>query len=211
MDVNQVEPCDLNQPEIPSLQLKREQPKKKKRDSTTKGANLVRVQLFNKIPQLIRNNPIPFFIANLERVFDDWIFLLVSTSLPSDMPSSDPFVLAAFQLLDSAIDGGERIRGRLAHFQLLRVFESLKDIITEERRNGLIPGKNGVRHTVAALTIYETAQSGTVNRPDLSRRKQTAKFWSTLAGPSPFFLLFYSEVTETVAWVHIFFFCAVMG
>src|SRR6266699_2270615 len=97
---------DLNEPEIPTPRLQRAQPKEKKRLSTTERSNLIRMQLLNRIPRLIRRDPIPFFVANLEQVFDDWVFILVTTSLPTGISSSDPFVLTAFQLRDSAIDDG---------------------------------------------------------------------------------------------------------
>ncbi|KAH8742237.1 hypothetical protein F5883DRAFT_356082, partial [Diaporthe sp. PMI_573] len=131
-------------------------------------------------------------------VLDDWMTILVKTTLPSGIKSSDPVITTTFQLLDSTINQGNAIRSRLANIQLLCTFKSLEDKIASEKRNGQIQGQRGRRHASVAITIYQNAQQQTVSRRDLIERKRTARRWQTLAGPSPFFLIVYSEVAETV-------------
>ncbi len=139
-----------------------------------------------------------FFVAHLQNVLEDWITILVKTTLPSGITSSDPVVTSAFQLLDSTINGGDDMRSRFANIQLLCTFKSLEDMIASERRNGQIQGQRGRRNASVAITIYKNAQRRNVSGRDLIERKRTARRWQTLAGPSPFFLVIYSEAAEAI-------------
>ena len=155
-------------------------------------------RLLNNIPKLVRQNPMALFVAHLENVLEDWITILVKTRLPSGITSSDPFVTTAFQMLDSTMNENDAMRSRFANIQLLCTFKSLEDMIASERRNKQIQGRRGQGNPSVAITIYKNAQRQTVSRRDLIERKRTARHWQTLAGPSPFFLVIYSEVAETV-------------
>jgi len=161
-----------------------------------------RARQVDKIRQQVRHDPTSFFVANLERVFDEWVSILLTTTLPCGISSSDPCILTAFRLLDSTIDGSESMRSRFAHLQLLRVFESLENIIAEERKRGWVEGKRGEGDATVALAIYESAQLAIVKRRASLNRKRAAKFWRALAGPSPFFLLAYAGGTEYIMWVY---------
>lgn len=164
----------------------------------TKRAKRKLGRLTNNIPKLVRPNPIAFFVAHLENVLEDWVTILVRTRSPSSITSSDPFVATAFQLLDNTINESGTMRSRFAHIQLLCIFKSLEDMIASERRAGQIQRQRGRRNASVAITIYKNAQQRPVSGRDLIERKRTARRWQTLAGPSPFFLVIYSEVAETL-------------
>jgi len=85
----------------------------------------------------------------------------------------------------------------------MRLSDLLKGIIRSERENG-VPRKSGYRDVCVAMDIYESAQG---KRPDtqlrnaIRERRRTGRHLETLAGPSPLFLLVYSDVAETVVYV----------
>lgn len=166
---------------------------------TKKRTNAKLLRLLSNIPKLVRYDAISFLDANLEIVLDDWITFLAHTTLPSTIASSDPYVITVFRVLDGAIDGSESIRSRLAHTQLIRVFKSLEDIIARERKGRRIPGARGKGNATLAINIYESAQEQrSISRRRLVKRKQIARWWTTFAGPSPFFLIVYTEAAERV-------------
>ncbi|KAI0125338.1 hypothetical protein BJ170DRAFT_686205 [Xylariales sp. AK1849] len=139
-----------------------------------------------------------FFDANMENVLDDWITIPKKTNLPSNIASSDPYVTTIFQLLDDTINTTKGIRSRLARIQLMRVFQSLEGIIANERRVGRIRGERGKGNTTIANNIYKDAQRGSISENDVKRRKQIAAWCSTIAGPSPLFVVVYLETVATL-------------
>ncbi|KAL8329146.1 hypothetical protein RB597_004739 [Gaeumannomyces tritici] len=191
---------------VPACSVRSVQPINARKRAYTKKRTKNLLRLLTQPFRLVRPEAMTFFAANFESILEDWILILVKTSLPSSTPSSDPHVITAFQVLDNAIKGSDRIRSRLAHIQLLRVFKSLEDIIASERRirgkrtafERGNQGKRGERNVCVAHTLYKSAQPQAVSRRDLIRRKQAARCWRTLAGPLPFFLIIYSEVAESV-------------
>lgn len=96
--------------------------------------------------RLVRADALTFFAEHCETALVDWISILGKTSLPDGITSSDPRVVAAFEELDSIIDGREStpILQRLAYMQLLRVFETLKQIINSDHRDGKIELRSGL-------------------------------------------------------------------
>ncbi|KAH8768421.1 hypothetical protein F5883DRAFT_369539, partial [Diaporthe sp. PMI_573] len=148
--------------------------------------------------KIVRPNPMDFFVAHLQNVLEHWITIQVKTTLPSGITSSDPSVTCAFQLLDGTINEGDNMRSRFANIQLLCIFKSLEDIIASERRNAQLQGQRGRRNASVAITTHKNAQQRNVSERYLIERKRTARRWQTLAGPSPFFLVIYSEVAEAI-------------
>ncbi len=184
---------------IPTPRRQSAQPKK--REAALNAHHAKNIATAQEDASAVRYGAIPFFIANVEQVFDEWVSMLSKTSLPGDISSSDPFVLTTFHLLDSMMDGGESIRSRFAHLQLLRAFKTLEEILDRERQNQPITRKRGLRNSSVALAIYGRAHPTVKSRRDLSQRKQAAECWRTPEGPSPFFLVLYSESTDAIAWV----------
>ncbi|KAI0437560.1 hypothetical protein F4803DRAFT_146297 [Xylaria telfairii] len=170
-----------------------------KRLHTKKRTNARLLQLLKDIHKLVKRDAIEFLNANLENFLDNWITLRAQTTLPNTIASSDPYVIGVFQALDGAINGSERIRSRLASMQLTRVFKSLEDIIDRERRGRSIPGARGKGNATYAVNIYARAQEQpNISRRSLLKRKQIASWWTRFAGPSPFFLIVYTEAAERV-------------
>ncbi|KAJ4465565.1 hypothetical protein J3R30DRAFT_3315295 [Lentinula aciculospora] len=66
----------------------------------------------HKIPELSKSligwNLMNIFVDNCEKVVADWEFLLRKVTVPSDVTSSHPGVVAAFQMLDGIMSGGPR-------------------------------------------------------------------------------------------------------
>lgn len=158
------------------------------------------------VPRLIRHDLITFFSIHFERAIDSWVSILIRTTIPDNVASSDPYVTNAFKLLDNARTDRDFILSRLAYVLLAHVFESLKGIIASDRRNGQLPAReSGYRNASVAIDIYLSAQeqAGT-SRDKVKKRHRVARRWRTLAGPSPIFVIIYSEAAEGLAYVRLF-------
>ncbi len=171
------------------------------------GQNLQRqLYLRNKtleiVPSLVWHDVITFFANHFEKALDSWISILTKTTIPDNVTSSDPCILNSFQLLDQARTGGDKILSRLAYIQLAYVFESLQRIIASDRRNGQLPARRtGYRDASIATDIYIEAQGQAVtSRDEVKQRNRVARRWRTLAGPSPIFVIIYSEAAEKLAY-----------
>lgn len=155
--------------------------------------------------RLLGFDPINLFADNCEKTMADWISLLRETTPPEDIASSDHRFVSAFQILDRVISGtqGSYLLRRLAYVQYMRLSDSLKGIIRSERQLG-VPRKSGYRDVCVAIDIYESAQRKRPSaqlRNAIRERRRTGRHFETLAGPSPLFLLVYSDVAETVVYV----------
>ncbi|KAI0804238.1 hypothetical protein GGR55DRAFT_324178 [Xylaria sp. FL0064] len=154
--------------------------------------------------RLIGSDPIHFFAKNCKETISPWVAILRRTTPPADITSSDPRFVAAFRFLDTYLCSGGQgtsMLRRLAYFQHLRLSDSLEAIIKTERANG-VPRKSGYRDISIVMDIYERAQVSRIDtgalRRTLYERRRTSRGWTTLAGPSPLFLLVYSDVAETI-------------
>ncbi|KAI1358866.1 hypothetical protein F5Y08DRAFT_103386 [Xylaria arbuscula] len=154
--------------------------------------------------RLIDSDPIHFFAKNCEKTVLPWVEILRQTTPPADITSSDSRFVHAFRFLDTYLCSGGQgtsMLRRLAYFQHLRLSDSLEAIIKTERANG-VPRKSGCRDMSIVMDIYESAQGSRLDtgalRRTLYERRRTSRGWTTLAGPSPLFLLVYSDVAETI-------------
>ncbi|KAK4150024.1 hypothetical protein C8A00DRAFT_18380 [Chaetomidium leptoderma] len=155
------------------------------------------------VPNLVWHDAITVFANHFERAVDSWVSILVQTPIPDNIGSSDPCIINAFKFLDIARTGGDRILSRLAYIRLADVFESLKQIVASDRRNEQLPAqRSGYRNASVAIDIYIEAQeqAGT-SRDEVKQRNRVARRWRTLAGPSPIFIIIYSEAAEGLAYV----------
>ncbi|KAJ2906477.1 hypothetical protein MKZ38_001458 [Zalerion maritima] len=154
--------------------------------------------------RLLGQDPINCFAENCEKTIADWISLLGKTTLPNNIASSDPSIIAAFRAVDIVICGqqGTHLLRRLAHVQLMRLFISLERIIAHKRASGRLQGARGYRNTCVAMTIYMSARERRSNVKDLEyelkERKRCGRSWTDLARPSPLFVLVYSDLAEPI-------------
>lgn len=149
--------------------------------------------------RLIRKNAAAYFMKNYQATLSGWISLVVKTSLPIGVVSSDSQVITTFRVLDNAISK-PGVLSRLAYIQLIRTFRTLEERIAEDRQCGRIHREVGYRNASVAVDIYMSAQD---SRPDVNalrrellERKRTGRRWTELAGPSPLCLLLYSSESE---------------
>lgn len=112
------------------------------------------------------------FAQNCIKAFTDWISLLSKTTIPGDLVSSDPRIIAAFKAVDRIIRGQERmyLLRRLAYVQLIWIFTMLESIIRSERENGRALYKPYYRDATIAIDIYIRAQDDCLH-PDILRRE----------------------------------------
>jgi hypothetical protein len=155
--------------------------------------------------KLVRAEATDFFDKNHEALFVSWISLLRNTSFTGDMTCSDPNVASALRTIDRIITGQEGMQmllTRVAYIRLIHLFERLEKMAALDRRNGLIHREFGYRNASIAVDIYLGAQEGrgkaTYQRRELLERKRIGQRWLQLAGPSPLFLLIYSEEAEQI-------------
>ncbi|KAG8170306.1 hypothetical protein KVR01_001051 [Diaporthe batatas] len=158
-------------------------------------------QIHKVSSSLIRVDALAFFADNCEMALASWISILRKTALPDNITSSDPRVVTAFQELDSIIFGREstRMLKRLAYMQLLRVFESLEQIIDLDHRDGRVEFRSGYGASSLAIDIYASAQGRPTTKRKLGERTRYARRLRDLTVQPPFSLLIYSDVAETVA------------
>ncbi|KAL2259549.1 hypothetical protein VTK26DRAFT_6732 [Humicola hyalothermophila] len=169
-----------------------------------------RKRVTNLARRLVGENAVNTFTQNCDKTLKQWMPLLAETTLPSDITSSDPCIIAAFQAVDAVICGqGSDLLRRLAYIQLNRLFVSLEAIIKFDRENWRHPRKPCCRDATVAIDIYMAAQPGHLDTSDLRRklkeRKRRARIWSELARPSPLMVLLYSGETEPMMYVFPFF------
>ncbi|KAI1302241.1 hypothetical protein F5Y03DRAFT_385568 [Xylaria venustula] len=115
--------------------------------------------------------------------------MLCEASLLNGITSDDPRILMAFNAVDTTICGrGSNPLRRLAYVHLMRLFDSLKDIIKSDRDNGRIHREPYYRDANIAMDIFLNAQ----------RTQSNTMGWSDLAAPSPLFVLVYSDAAEAI-------------
>ncbi len=177
----------------------------KSRSTISPENDLGEMRLTNLAHRLVGHDPINTFAENCDKTVGDWISLLGKTTLPSDITSSDPRIIAAFQAVDSVICGqGTNLLRRLAYIQLMRLFVSLEAIIKSDREIGRLHREPCYRDATVAIDIYMSAQAGHSNTGDLRRelkeRKRCGRIWSGLARPSPLIVLMYAEAAEPIVY-----------
>ena len=161
---------------------------------------------------MISCDPINVFADNCERTLADWIQLLGNTTAPANITSSDPSFISAFKFVDRILCGAQtsHLLRRLAFVQLMRLSDSLGAIVRSERERGL-RRTSGVVDASVVIDIYKSAQEGRLSTEELKwvvwERRRIGRRWTVLAGPSPLFLLVYSDVAEKVVLVLPYFMC----
>jgi len=156
--------------------------------------------------RLIGSDAIRNFAENCEKTLPDWVKLLRKITLPTNITSTDPRIIAAFKALDSVICGqGTIMLRRLANVHLMRLFGSLEAIIKFERNIGHIHREPYYRNDHIAMDIYLSAQESHWNTNDLRcklrrNRNRFSKRWNDLAIMSPLFVLVYSDAAESIVY-----------
>lgn len=153
--------------------------------------------------RLVGSDPVNSFVDNFKKTVDDWVLLLRDTTLSRSVSSIDFRWVGAFQILDNVITGrrGTHLLRRLAYVQYKRLSDFLEGIIESERESGA-PRNSGVGDATIVMNIAESVKQNCVSR-ELRRKaaredRRIARRWAALAGPSPLFLLIYTDMAETV-------------
>ncbi|KAH8910569.1 hypothetical protein BR93DRAFT_274883 [Coniochaeta sp. PMI_546] len=162
-------------------------------------------QLKSLSSRLVRPDAIECFANNCEKIWEDWTSLLRKTTLPPNVASSDTRVIAAFRALGSVISEKQStcVLRWLAYARLMALFDSLKPVLKAERENGDAHRERGDRDISAVIDIYENAQRPSDRRglrDVILKHRRTGKRVESLAGPSPLFLLIYSDEAEMVMY-----------
>ena len=158
-----------------------------------------------RLSVVVRPDAMASLANNYKEALQAWVSLLRMTTFPCTTASSDARFLVAFRALDNAIAGSHvsYMFTRFAYFRLIQLFNFLKTVLQSERRRGQLRRGRGYGNASAALDIYLSAQGlpFTVQKRDLIERMRTGRRWKKLAGPSPFFLMIYSEAAKAVVYV----------
>lgn len=149
---------------------------------------------------LIRSDAVDFFGQHLDDIFDFWMKILETSTLPSGIACNDPQVKYAFNALDGLImTATDTLAPRLANVQLDRMMGDLKSIITSSRQQGIIRSTVGRGNATIALDLYVSAQDtegGEKMKQRLQRRVRFARRWATLAASSPLLLVIFTREAE---------------
>lgn len=158
-----------------------------------------------RLSVVVRPDAMASLANNYKEALQAWVSLLRMTTFPCTIASSDARFLMAFRALDNAIAGSHvsYMFARFAYFRLIQLFNFLKTVLQSERRRGQLRRGRGYGNASAALDIYLSAQQlpFTVQKRELIERMRTGRRWKKLAGPSPFFLMIYSEAAKAVVYV----------
>lgn len=151
---------------------------------------------------VVTSDTIEFFTMHYEAALIDWMNLLEKTTLPSDISTSDERVTTIFQTLDALISGTEgKHLSRLAHVQLLRVFDSLEDLVAADRSSGSVRARRGLTNLSIAIDLYQDAQTTRASRCRLHEKRRSIKRYAVLAGPSPIILFLYTDIADKIVYV----------
>lgn len=143
--------------------------------------------------QILVQEPQCFLADNFCAILDRWIDLEKTIAFPANIASTDRRVQAAFRAAEEAIDGGG-LFARIAHVQLLGVFDSLERLIHGERKLGQHAHQKSVK--VAIDRFIELRRERQWSRDKVHELRRTAKRWKHLAGPSVFLLVVFSGMAE---------------
>jgi hypothetical protein len=151
---------------------------------------------------LVRTDASSSFDEKFESALNCWTSLLKETTINAKT-SVDPCITTVLKTLDGLFRAKESsLVKSFAYLRLLQVFDHLEQLITLERRHNLRHDKPGRRNASIAVDIYMSLQEKDVDtilhRRQLAERKRIARRWRMLAGPSPFFLLVYSDAAERI-------------
>ncbi|KAI3326517.1 hypothetical protein HD806DRAFT_532284 [Xylariaceae sp. AK1471] len=150
--------------------------------------------------KLFTNYTVNQLIYDSKVALQDWLHLLELTTLPSRIASSDPIVATRLNLLDSIIAGNHgRFISRLAHIQFLHAMESLEAIIARDRSSGITNSqrdRKGAKN--AAYRRYREASTRPLGVQQLYHLKRCCIRYQVLAGPSPIFILAYTDMVDIV-------------
>jgi hypothetical protein len=156
---------------------------------------------------LVRQDAMSFYAENSYQARACWVSLLKQTSISASASCFDPAIVSSFRTLDHMIMSkrSSPLVSRLAYVQLIRLFDTVEETIEYSRRHGFVHRAAGYRNASIALDIYMKAQEGYADaashRRQLLERKRAGRRWKQLAGPSPLFLLVYSDAAERIVYV----------
>ncbi|KAK8031877.1 hypothetical protein PG990_001611 [Apiospora arundinis] len=126
---------------------------------------------------IVTSDTIEFFTMHYEAALIDWMNLLEKTTLPSDI---------------------RKHLSRLAHVQLLRVFDSLEDLVAADRSSGSVRARRGLTNLSIAIDLYQDAQTTRASRCRLHEKRRAIKRYAVLAGPSPILLFLYTDIADKI-------------
>lgn len=193
MNIDPVSPTKLG-----SASVQRTVPDVEQADAPTK-VDLIYARLLGQVD-------IANFFRAVETVLIPWATLVRETTPPDDAPSTDDRFLAAFKVLDAAIDTkghSERLLSRLAYVQLHRLMKRLEARVASDRQAGRISRRSGYKNAYIVLDTYMRAQNQpSPSRRSLIERKCRARRWHDLAGSWPVFLLIYTEDAVQIMFGH---------
>ncbi|KAI1340620.1 hypothetical protein F5Y15DRAFT_423064 [Xylariaceae sp. FL0016] len=144
---------------------------------------------------LVTRAPLESFLDQYAIILEKWVRLNRAATLPTNISSSDPRVKEAFGIVGQAMSGAD-VFARMAHVQLLKLFDSLESLIQSERKRGL-HGKER-NSTIAITKAISFAEGRTLSRCEVLELRRRARRWARLAGPSVFLLMVYSEAAEAI-------------
>lgn len=152
--------------------------------------------------KLMTPDSLDLFPHKCKAILADWVSLLFKTTPPDGLNSADVRFVQAFRNIDNAITGGNKLLSRLAYLQLMRLSDSLEEIVRSEREYGS-DRQSGRGDASYVIEIYKRAQEHTgVDAKKLAalvrERRRIGRQWQRLAGPSPLLLLVYSNYAETI-------------
>ncbi|KAI1181373.1 hypothetical protein F5B17DRAFT_425630 [Nemania serpens] len=141
------------------------------------------------------------FIADgCARCFEEYIQLLMRTTIPANISSSDIQIANIFRELYGIVTQrqGTTVVLRFACIQLHRAFNAVEALIAAERKRGL----HGKSHnaTIAINKFIAALKDADIDirNSEVLELRRKVKRWNYLAQPSVFFLMTYSDSAESI-------------
>jgi hypothetical protein len=144
---------------------------------------------------------------NAEKIYEFWKALHTRTTIPSNSPDLDIYIMRAFQFLDGTMLNRELPHqlSRLSHVALTKMVGSLKKAVAANRRQGKVESRSGYRNAAIVMDLYLNAQELVADRVrakrHLNRRMQTSRRWTELARGCPLLLVTHADAAESLVLV----------
>ena len=168
-------------------------------DPKVEDERVIRAQRLSH--ELAQHTTIELFALDCASIWDNWVSLLSQTILPLGTSSRDSRYTLAFQAVEKAISTTQGVSQWLACVQLIRLFDTLRETIRKERAYTIQSRKRGATDDSIAITIYQNALEGKLQRCTVLERRRIGKRWILLSKPSPLLLLLCSPHAGTIVCV----------
>lgn len=153
--------------------------------------------------KFVKNDATQYFLQTWEPAFIAWTTFLLATRIASSQEISIVNINTQVEHIDAVINGvyKDNIAPRFGYIRLFDFLECLKIRIQHDKAVGLLQGRNGQKNIAQACNLYRNAQRNLTKPYNLRLYRRIGIRWKRLVGSSPFLLLIFSDIAESITYV----------